>query len=118
MDVTVNGQRSREPLGTTDWREARAIENRRVIELAKRPPDPTNRRRTFGSLNIGDAIAVYADERRSQVSPRMVAVLEGECRTAEQVLRSNALTQYRLRVDRRLPKRATGRRPSPEDRQR
>ncbi len=73
MDVTVNGQRYREPLGTTDWREAKSIEQRRVAEIARRPPDPTKRRQTFGSLDVKSAIDAYADERRSQVSPRMVA---------------------------------------------
>lgn len=43
MDVTVNGQRYREPLGTSDWREARATEKHRIAELTKRPPDPGRR---------------------------------------------------------------------------
>ena len=73
MDVTVNGQRVREPLGTTDWREARQVERRRVTELAKRSPDPVNRRGTIGNLNVSSAIAAYAEERRAQVSARMVA---------------------------------------------
>jgi hypothetical protein len=70
MDVTINGQRSREPLGTPDWREARSLEKRRIAELAKRPPDPSNRGRAFASLNVETAIDEYAAERRAQVSPR------------------------------------------------
>jgi integrase len=73
MDVTVNGQRWREPLGTSDWREARALETRRVAELARRPPDPARRRQTFSALDVKSAIDAYAEERRCQVSPRMVA---------------------------------------------
>jgi len=69
----LNGQRYREPLGTTDWREARDVEKRRIAELAKRPPDPAKRRRTLGSLDVQSAIDAYVEERRSQVSPRMVA---------------------------------------------
>jgi len=45
MDVTVNGQRYREPLSTTDWREARELEKHRIAELSKRPPDPAKRGR-------------------------------------------------------------------------
>jgi integrase len=73
MDVTVNGQRFREPLGTTDWREARQRERTRIAELGRRPPDPANRGRTFGSLDVKSAVAAYAKERKHQVSARMVA---------------------------------------------
>src|SRR5262245_12125778 len=72
MDVTINGQRSREPLGTPDWREARSLEKRRIAELAKRPLDPSNRGRAFASLNVETAIDQYAAERRAQVSARTV----------------------------------------------
>ena len=73
MDVTVNGQRCREPLGTSDWREARRIEKHRIAELTKRPPDPGRRGHSYGALDVQTAIDTYAEERRAQVSPRMVA---------------------------------------------
>ena len=73
MDVTVNGQRCREPLGTSDWREARGIEKHRIAELTKRPPDPSRRGRSYGALDIQTAIDAYSEERRAQVSSRMVA---------------------------------------------
>src|SRR5437879_4241798 len=73
LDVVVHGERYREPLGTTDWRHARDLEKTRVAELGKRPPDPTNRARKFSALGVGIDISVYAEERRSQVSERMVA---------------------------------------------
>jgi integrase len=72
IDVVVHGERHREPLGTTDWREARDLEKKRIAELEKRPPDPTKRARTFSALSIHAAIETYADDRRSQVSARMV----------------------------------------------
>jgi hypothetical protein len=71
--VVVHGERHREPLGTTDWRQARDLEKKRIAELQKRPPDPTKRPRAFSALSVDAAITVYADERRSQVSERMVA---------------------------------------------
>src|SRR5262245_59220433 len=73
IDVVVNGERYREPLGTTDWRRAKELEKSRIAELQKRPPDPTKRARKFGGLCIGEAIQQYADERRAQVSARMTA---------------------------------------------
>ena len=38
MDSVVGGQRYREPLDTTDWREAKELEKQRLTELARRPP--------------------------------------------------------------------------------
>jgi hypothetical protein len=73
LDVVVHGERHREPLGTTDWRQASDLEKKRIAELQKRPPDPTKRARTLSTLSVSAAITVYADERRSQVSARMVA---------------------------------------------
>ena len=72
MDVTVNGQRCREPLGTGDWREARGIEKQRIAALTKRPPDPAKRGQSYGALDVQAAVETYADERRAQVSARMV----------------------------------------------
>lgn len=37
------------------------------------PPNPTKRARKFSALSIAAAIEAYADERRAQVSPRMIA---------------------------------------------
>jgi integrase len=72
IDTVVHGERHREPLGTTDWREARALEKKRIVELQQRPPDPTKRARKYSNLTVATAIDQYASERRSQVSPRMV----------------------------------------------
>jgi integrase len=73
IDVVVNGERYREPLGTTDWRQAKDLEKKRIAELQKRPPDPTKRARTFSALPIAAAIDQYAGDRRAQVSARMIA---------------------------------------------
>jgi hypothetical protein len=72
LDVVVHGERHREPLGTTDWREARELEKTRVAELHRRPADPTKRARAFGALTVAAAVEHYAADRRAQVSPRMV----------------------------------------------
>jgi hypothetical protein len=71
IDVVVNGQRYREPLGTVDVRAAKAREKARIVELTSRPLDPAKRRQAFSSLSITDAIKNYAEDRRAQVSARM-----------------------------------------------
>ena len=72
IDVVLNGQRYREPLGVTDVRQARRLEKDRIAEFSTRRPDPAGRRNVFGSLTISRAVAAYAEERRAQVSPRML----------------------------------------------
>lgn len=72
LDAVVHGERHREPLGTTDWRQARELEKKRVAELQKRPADPTKRAHKFSGLTIAAAVDQYAEDRRSQVSQRMV----------------------------------------------
>jgi len=71
IDVTINEQRYREPLGTSDKREALKREKARITELSLRPVDPARRRQMFGSLTIAEAIRKYTEDRRAQVSPRM-----------------------------------------------
>src|SRR5688500_2965853 len=72
-DVTVGGVRYREPLKTSDRREALGREKFRIAELTSRPPDPKKTRASYGSLTVEQAIAAYAEDRRAQVSSRMVA---------------------------------------------
>jgi len=72
VDVVVNGRRHREPLGVSDVREARRLEKERIVEFSTRRPDPAGRRKIFGSLRITEAIEAYAQDRRAQVSERMV----------------------------------------------
>jgi hypothetical protein len=73
MDSVVRGQRYREPLHTTDWREAKEREKERLTELSRRPGDPAQRGRSYGAHDVAKAVEAYAKERRAQVSPRMVA---------------------------------------------
>src|SRR5581483_1645843 len=73
IDVVVNGERIREPLHTTDWREATRLERERVEQLEGQPTVPTANSRSYGKMPVGAAISAYAKERRAQVSKRMVA---------------------------------------------
>ena len=73
LDVVVHGHRYREPLGTTDWREAKRLERERVEQLQNRASIPSKKSLAYAAMDVATAIAAYADERRSQVSTRMVA---------------------------------------------
>ncbi len=73
MDATINGCRSREPLGTRDWREAQRLERDRIQHLQKRAPDPPKRSKCYGSMDVETAIQAYTLDRRAQVSSRMVS---------------------------------------------
>ena len=71
LDAVVHGQRYREPLGTSDWREATRLERQRVEQLEGRATVPTAKSLTYAGMDVAAAITTYAEERRAQVSPRM-----------------------------------------------
>ena len=73
LDAVVHGHRYREPLGTTDWREAKRLERQRIEQLEGRATVPSAKSLTYAAMDVSSAIAAYAEERRAQVSPRMVA---------------------------------------------
>jgi integrase len=73
LDVVVHGHRYREPLGTTDWREAKRLERERVEQLESKATVPTAKSLTYAAMDVSTAIKTYAEERRAQVSKRMVA---------------------------------------------
>ena len=73
LDAVVHGHRYREPLGTTDWREAKRLERQRIEQLEGRATVPTAKSLTYAAMDVSTAIRSYAEERRAQVSKRMVA---------------------------------------------
>ena len=73
MDVIIRGQRYREPLDTSDWREAKQLERERVQQIESRGPVPTGNSKAYAALDVASAIEAYARERRAQVSARMRA---------------------------------------------
>ena len=73
IDTVVHGHRYREPLGTTDWREAKRRERQRIEQLEGRATVPTAKSLTYAQMDVGTAITAYAEERRAQVSKRMAA---------------------------------------------
>jgi integrase len=73
LDAVVHGHRYREPLGTTDWREAKRLERQRIEQLEGKATVPTAKSLTYAAMDVTMAIHSYAEERRAQVSKRMVA---------------------------------------------
>src|SRR6266850_2598036 len=73
LDAWVHGHRYRESLGTTDWREAKRLERQRVEQLESKATVPSAKSLTYAAMDVETAITAYADERRAQVSARMVA---------------------------------------------
>ena len=73
LDAVVNGERHREPLGTTDWRQPAISKKSGSRNCSIVRPTPTKRARTFSGLTVSAAVEQYAEDRRGQVSDRMVA---------------------------------------------
>ncbi len=73
LDVVVHGHRYREPLGTTDWREARRLARERIEQLQSRASVPSGTSLAYAAMDVSTAIAAYIDERRAQVSRRMAS---------------------------------------------
>src|SRR4029453_19100376 len=71
LDAVVHGHRYREPLGTTDWREAKRLERQRLEQLQTKGARPTAKSLTYAAMDVSTALKAYAEERRAQVSERM-----------------------------------------------
>jgi hypothetical protein len=52
LDAVVHGHRYREPLGTSDWREAKRLERERLEQLEGRATVPTANSRTYAAMDM------------------------------------------------------------------
>jgi len=95
-DVTVAGIRYREPLRTSDRREALSREKSRIVELSTRAPDPRRIRAAYASLSVRLAIEAYAMDRRAQVSPRMIAYWKENARPLEGFFGTKKLRDFTI----------------------
>lgn len=93
-DVTVNGCRYREPLGTRDHREAPRLERERIAQLQNRAPDTTKRGKSYGAMDIETAIKAYIVDRRAQVSPRMVEYWTEQARPLSTFFKKQRLKSF------------------------
>jgi hypothetical protein len=67
-DFTVNGERFRQSLDTTDWREAQAKEKELIAQASAGKLAPVSKQ--FSKLNITDAIERYLADRAAHVQPK------------------------------------------------
>src|SRR6266849_8077491 len=93
LDAWVHGHRFREPLRTTDWREAKRLERERVEQLRTKSAVPSARSLTYAAVDVATAIATYAEERRVQVSPRMAEYWLENARPLRAFIRDTKLRQ-------------------------
>ncbi len=71
MDVTVHGTRYREALNSTDRREAKALESRRIAEI-QQGKVASKTGREFARKPFGDAANIFVEERIGHVAQRTV----------------------------------------------
>src|SRR4051794_35593032 len=67
-DFMVNGQRFRQSLETTDWREAQSKEKDRIAQASAGKLASSSQR--FSKLNLTQAIERYLEDRVAHVQPR------------------------------------------------
>ena len=93
LDAVVHGHRYREPLGTTDWREAKRLERQRIEQLESKATVPTAKSLTYAGMDVSTAIKTYAEERRAQVSKRMAAYWLENLHPLEEFFKDSKLRQ-------------------------
>jgi len=103
IDVVINGIRYRQSLQTTDWREARNLERERIKLLEKRTPDPHKRGKSYGSMTIEAALAVYIAERRGSGIAPDYCLLAGMRASTHSTLQETSLEGHHCRPYRGLP---------------
>ena len=67
-DFSVNGQRFRQSLDTTDWREAQSEEKKRIAQAEQGKLSPTGQ--SFARLAFTEAVERYLDSRKLELSDR------------------------------------------------
>ena len=67
-DFSVDGQRFRQSLDTTDWREAQAKEKKLIARASQGKLAPASQQ--FSKLNIAEALERYLADRAAHVQPR------------------------------------------------
>ena len=69
-DFSVNGQRYRESLDTTDWREAQARQKELITQASQGKLAAGSQQ--FGRLAFGQAVNTHTAERLSHLAPRSI----------------------------------------------
>jgi integrase len=69
-DFSVNGQRFRQSLDTTDWREALAREKEKIAQASTGKLAPSSQQ--FARLSFSDAVERYLADRLARIQPKTV----------------------------------------------
>lgn len=67
LDTTIDDERHRLSLDTTDWREARTAANKKVIEIMEGKVTPV--RTSFAKLKFEEAVAQFLSDRKLEAQP-------------------------------------------------
>jgi hypothetical protein len=90
-DFTVNGQRFRQPLKTTDWREAERNEKVLISQASAGKLAPTSQQ--FARLAFGEAADRYLGDRQSHLAPRSVVTEKQRLKPLREYFGATALTK-------------------------
>ena len=90
-DFTVNGQRFRQPLKTTDWREAERNEKVLISQASAGKLAPTSQQ--FARLAFGEAADRYLADRESHLAARSVATEKQRLKPLRGYFRAITLTK-------------------------
>src|SRR4051812_2510380 len=90
-DFTVNGQRFRQSLDTTDWREAQSKEKELIARASEGRLAASNQQ--FSRLRVGEALDRYLEDRSIHVSPRSHRSESDHAKPIRQHLRMLPLAQ-------------------------
>ena len=83
-DFSVNGQRFRESLDTTDWREAQRLEKEKISEAQQGKLAPSSQQ--FARLAFSEAADRYLESRKLELSARSLKKRETAPRSTAPIL--------------------------------
>jgi integrase len=90
-DFSVNGQRYRQPLRTTDWREAQSREKELVTQASTGKLAPSSQQ--FARLAFAEAADRYVTDRQAHLAPRSIVTERERLKPLKAFFGSTALTR-------------------------
>jgi integrase len=92
LDVTIQGVRYREALGTTDERKAKGLEKNRIAEIVQ-GKNASRMDRDFARMGFSAAADAFVEERRPHVSDRTAQLDRERLKPLKQYFRDTPLTR-------------------------
>src|SRR5579872_7282931 len=88
-DFSLNGQRFRESLGTTDWREAQRREKELISQATEGKLAPASQQ--FARLAFSEAADRYVDDRRAHLADRSIVTEQERLKPLKAFLGATAI---------------------------